>query len=146
MTGGRVLRLKKILKSEPFLLTYGDGVSRINIKTLVQYHLSSKKVITFTAVRPPARFGELKIKKNKVISFKEKPQTNQGWINGGFFIAKKKFFKFIKNDRDILEKKPLERAFKTGQLNAFMHQGLWKCMDTIRDKQVIEEVLKRKKI
>ena len=147
LTGGRLKRLENFINdNEDFFFTYGDGISTVNLKKLLNYHNKRKKIITVTAVRPPARFGELKIKKNKVISFKEKPQTNQGWINGGFFIAKKNFFKFIKNDRDILEKKPLERAFKTGQLNAFMHQGLWKCMDTIRDKQVIEEVLKRKKL
>ena len=99
-----------------------------------------KKAVTVTAVRPPARFGELKIKGNKVISFKEKPQINSGWINGGFFVAKKKFLKFIKNDSDILEKKPLELASKFGQFNAFKHQGFWKCMDTIRDKEYLNEL------
>ena len=87
----------------------------------------------------------MKINKNKVVAFKEKPQTNAGWINGGYFVAKK-FFNFIKGDKDILEKKPLEKAVKIGELNAFKHYGFWKCMDTIRDKQVIEEILKNKKL
>ena len=108
--------------------------------------IKKEKIITVTAVRPPARFGELRIVKDRVVSFKEKPQTNSGWINGGFFVARKKFFKFIRNDKDILEKKPLEKALKIGQLNAYKHRGFWKCMDTIRDKQVIEEVLKNKKL
>lgn len=147
LTGGRLKRLENFIQNdENFFFTYGDGISTVNLKRLLNYHNKRKKIITVTAVRPPARFGELKIKKNKVVSFKEKPQTNQGWINGGFFVAKKKFFKFIKNDKTILEKRPLEKAFKTGQLNAYKHDGFWKCMDTIRDKQVIEEILKKKKL
>jgi glucose-1-phosphate cytidylyltransferase len=146
-TGGRLKRLENYINdNENFFFTYGDGISNVNIKKLLNYHNKSKKIITVTAVHPPARFGELKLKKNKVVSFKEKPQTNQGWINGGFFVAQKKFFKFIKNDEDILEKKPLEKAFKSNQLNAFKHRGFWKCMDTIRDKQVIDQILKSKKI
>jgi glucose-1-phosphate cytidylyltransferase len=147
LTGGRLKRLAHYIdKNENFFFTYGDGISSVNIKKLLQYHKKKNKMITVTAVRPPARFGELKMKKDKVVSFKEKPQTNSGWINGGFFVAKKNFFNFIKNDNDILEKKPLEKALKIGQLSAFKHQGLWKCMDTIRDKQIIEDVLNKKKI
>ena len=146
LTGGRLKRLENYLKDkENFFFTYGDGISSVNLHKLLSCHLKMKKKITVTAVRPPARFGELKIKNNKVISFKEKPQINQGWINGGFFVANKSFLKFIKNDKDILEKKPLELASKTGQLNAFKHHGFWKCMDTIRDKQVMEEILKKKR-
>jgi glucose-1-phosphate cytidylyltransferase len=147
LTGGRLKRLETYFKNdENFFFTYGDGISSVNLKKLLEFHVKRKKIISVTAVHPPARFGELKIKMNKVVSFKEKPQTNQGWINGGFFVANTKFFNFINNDKDILEKKPLEKAFKTGQLNAFKHQGFWKCMDTIRDKQVIEEILKKKKL
>jgi len=146
-TGGRLKRLETYIKdNDNFFFTYGDGISNVNIKKLLSSHKKSKKIITVTAVHPPARFGELKLKKNKVVSFKEKPQTNQGWINGGFFVAQKKFFKFIKSDKDILEKKPLEKAFKYNQLNAFKHRGFWKCMDTIRDKQVIDQILRNKKI
>ena len=147
LTGGRLKRLEKYIeKDENFFFTYGDGVSSVNLKKLLKYHHQKKKIITVTAVRPPARFGELKINKNKVVAFKEKPQTNAGWINGGYFVARKKFFNFIKGDKDILEKKPLEKAVKIGELNAFKHYGFWKCMDTIRDKQVIEEILKDKKL
>tara|TARA_B100001027_G_C16247821_1_gene322874 strand:- start:838 stop:1578 length:741 start_codon:yes stop_codon:yes gene_type:complete len=146
LTGGRLKRLENYVNdNENFFFTYGDGISSVNLKKLLSHHKKMKKKITVTAVRPPARFGELKLKNNKVISFKEKPQINQGWINGGFFVAQKNFFKLIKNDFDILEKKPLESASKQGELNAFKHYGFWKCMDTIRDKQVIEEELKKKK-
>ena len=147
LTGGRLKRLENFIdENENFFFTYGDGVSSVNLKSLLKYHKKKKKIITVTAVRPPARFGELRIINDRVVSFKEKPQTNSGWINGGFFVARKKFFKFIKNDKDILEKKPLEKALKIGQLNAYKHSGFWKCMDTIRDKQVIEEILKNKKL
>ena len=147
INGGRLKRLENFIdENENFFFTYGDGVSSVNLKSLLKYHKKKKKIITVTAVRPPARFGELRIINDRVVSFKEKPQTNSGWINGGFFVARKKFFKFIKNDKDILEKKPLEKALKIGQLNAYKHRGFWKCMDTIRDKQVIEEILKNKKL
>ena len=98
-------------------------------------------MLTVTAVRPPARFGEISIKSNRVISFKEKPQVSQSWINGGFFVAKKEFLSLIKNDRTILEKKPLEEATKKNQLYAFKHHGFWKCMDTLRDKIELEDLM-----
>jgi len=125
------------------MFTYGDGISTVNLKELELFHKKHNKLITVTAVRPPARFGEMFIKKNKVISFKEKPQVTQGWINGGFFIAKYDFFDLIKNDLTILEKHPLEKASSTGQLQAFQYRGFWKCMDTKRDKDVLEEIYKK---
>ena len=97
-------------------------------------------------MRPPARFGELIIKNNKVKSFREKPQTNHGWINGGFFVANYNFFNFIKSDKDILEKSPLEKALKLKELNAFKHSGFWKCMDTVRDRNVLKEIYKKNKL
>ena len=127
------------------MFTYGDWVSNVNLKNLLKSHIKSKKIITVTAVRPPARFGELIIKKNKVKSFREKPQTNHGWINGGFFVANYNFFNFIKNDKDILEKSPLEKALKLKELNAFKHSGFWKCMDTVRDRNVLKEIYKKNK-
>ena len=146
LTGGRLKRVKPFLKkNEQFMFTYGDGISNVNIKNLLNSHKKSKKIITVTAVRPPARFGELIIKKNKVKSFREKPQTNHGWINGGFFVAKYNFFNFIKNDNDILEKSPLEKALKLKELNAFKHTGFWKCMDTLRDRNVLKEIYKKNK-
>ena len=110
LTGGRIKRMKKFInKDENFMFTYGDGVSNVNLRNLEKFHLKNKKIITVTAVRPPARFGEITIKNNRVNTFKEKPQVTEGWINGGFFVANYKFFKFIKGDRTILEREPLEK-------------------------------------
>ena len=140
-TGGRLLRLKNYLKDEKtFMLTYGDGVSNINIKKTLQFHNNHGKIATITAVRPPVRFGELKINKNKVKSFKEKPQVGQGWINGGFFIFNSEILDFIKNDQTMLEREPLEKLTKTGQLMAFEHKGFWQCMDTMRDKILLNKL------
>ena len=145
LTGGRLKKMDSFLQAnEDFMFTYGDGVSDINIKKLINFHKKHKKMITVTAVRPPARFGEINLKNNKVTSFKEKPQTGDGWINGGFFVAKKNFLKLIKNDKTILEKDPLEIASKTKSLFAFKHKGFWKCMDTLRDKEVLEDLHKKK--
>ena len=124
------------------MFTYGDGVSDVNLKKLENFHLKNKKLITVTSVRPPARFGEIKIRNNKVISFKEKPQVTDGWINGGFFVAKIKFLKSIRNDLEILEKKPLEQACKKNQLLAFKHEGFWKCMDVKRDRDELKKIYK----
>ena len=146
LTGGRIKRMAKFInKNEDFMFTYGDGVSNVNIKKLVQFYKNSKKLITVTAVRPPARFGEITIKNNRVNTFKEKPQVTTGWINGGFFISNYNFFKLIKNDKTILEREPLEQASKNNQLYAFKHKGFWKCMDTLRDKEVLEKIYKRNK-
>lgn len=145
LTGGRLKRAAKYLKkNEDFMFTYGDGISDVNLKKLVDFHKKHGKKITVTAVRPPARFGELKLKKNIVNSFKEKPQVGTGWINGGFFVAKQKFISLIKNDKTILEKTPLEKAVRQKELYAFKHYGFWKCMDTKRDKDIIEKIFKKK--
>ena len=145
MTGGRIKRMSKFInQNESFMFTYGDGVSNININNLKKFHKKNGKLITVTAVRPPARFGEITIRNNFVHTFKEKPQVSQGWINGGFFIAKDKFFDLIKGDKTILEKEPLEKAAKRKQLYAYKHSGFWKCMDTSRDKEVLEKILKKK--
>ena len=142
-TGGRLLRLKKYLNNEKtFMLTFGDGVSNINIKKAVRFHKNHGKMATITAVRPPVRFGELKISRNKVKSFKEKPHVGEGWINGGFFIFNNKVLNFIKDDQTMLEKEPLEKLTKTGQLMAFEHKGFWKCMDTMRDKILLNKLWK----
>ncbi len=133
MTGGRILRLKKYIKDENFLMTYGDGLSNINIKKLINLHLKKNKIATLTAVRPPARFGELKLLKNSVISFNEKPQVQLGWINGGFFVLNKKIFNYITDNKTIFEKKPLEVLSNINQLNAYKHYDFWQCMDTKRD-------------
>ena len=130
MTGGRIKRLKNILKDERFMLTYGDGVSNLNLKKLLNFHKKNKKMVTLTAVRPPARFGAIKIKGNQVNYFKEKSKLDEGWINGGFFVIEPKFLKFIKNDKTFLEKEPLEKVAKIKELMAFKHLGFWQCMDT----------------
>ena len=145
MTGGRVLRLKKYLSDENFLMTYGDGVSNINLKKLINFHLKSKKIITLTAVRPPARFGAIKIKKNMVFSFREKSKLDEGWINGGFFVINSNFFKYIKNDKTYLEREPLEKVSRNKQLSAFKHEGFWHCMDTKRDKENLDKIYKKNK-
>ena len=144
-TGGRVLRLKKYLKNEPFLLTYGDGVSDININKLIKFHKKNKKMVTVTAVRPPARFGALEIRGNKVTKFKEKNIVGESWINGGFFVVNPEFFKFLKNDRTILERAPLEKVTKIKQLSAFKHPGFWQCMDHKSDKDILDKMIKQKK-
>ena len=128
------------------MLTYGDGVSSINITKLVKFHKSHGKIATVTAVRPPVRFGELQISKNTVRSFKEKPQATSGWINGGYFVFNSEIFKYIKNDQTMLEKEPLQKLAKLGQLKAFKHQGFWQCMDTLRDKELLNKIIKSRKI
>ncbi len=145
LTGGRLKRINKYLdKDETFMFTYGDGVSNVNIRKLLRFHFQKKKLITVTAVRPPARFGEIIIQNDRVKSFKEKPQVTNGWINGGFFVANKKFLKFIKGDNDILERKPLETVCKKKLLVAFKHKGFWKCMDVKRDRDELQLLFKKR--
>lgn len=144
MTGGRIKRLQKYLKKDKFFLTYGDGVSNVNIKKLLKFHNAAKGLATLTAVRPPARFGVIKINGKRVSVFREKSSLDVGWINGGFFIFEPEIFKFIKSDKTILEKEPLTRLGSLKKLNAFKHQGFWYCMDTIRDKEIIENSKKFK--
>ena len=145
MTGGRLKRLKKYLKDETFLMTYGDGLSDVNIKKLVKFHKRGKKLVTLTAVRPPARFGAIKLKGNTISSFKEKSKLDEGWINGGFFVMEPKFLNYIKSDQTFLEREPLEKACKKRQLSALKHNGFWYCMDTKRDKDNLEEIFKKGK-
>ena len=146
-TGGRLLRLFSYLKNEKtFMLTYGDGLSNQNINQLIKFHKSHGKIATITAVRPPVRFGELNLKKNKVSSFKEKPQSSTGWINGGFFVFNRNIFDFIKNDQTMLEREPMEKLSKMGQLMAYKHEGFWQCMDTMRDKNLLNKMLKNRKV
>jgi glucose-1-phosphate cytidylyltransferase len=140
MTGGRVKRLKSFIGNEPFMLTYGDGVSNIDLDALLNFHKSHGKMVTVSAVHPVARFGELNIEDQKVVTFQEKPQITQGWINGGYFIIEPSFFDLIDNDKTILEREPLERAAKIGELMAYHHDGFWQCMDTKRDRDSLEEL------
>ena len=141
MTGGRVKRMKEYIGNETFLLTYGDGLSNVNLNELIEFHRSHGKMVTVTAVHPGARFGELDISNNNnVFSFKEKPQMVKGWINGGFFVIEPSFFNLLKDDTTILEKEPLEIAAERGELMAFKHNGFWQCMDTKRDKELLEDL------
>jgi len=146
MTGGRLKRLKKYIGKETFMMTYGDGLSNINLKKLLKFHKKNKKLVTLTAVRPPARFGALKLKGRYVNYFKEKSRLDEGWINGGFFVMEPEFLKLIKNDNTYLEREPLEKVTKKRQLAAFRHEGFWQCMDTKRDKDKLNKILNSKKI
>jgi glucose-1-phosphate cytidylyltransferase len=140
MTGGRVKRMSSFIGNETFLLTYGDGVADINIEELIKFHKSHGKLITVSAVHPAARFGEIDIKDSRVISFQEKPQLQDGWINGGYFVVEPEFFEYIEGDQTLLEREPLERAAKDGQLMAYAHKGFWHCMDTKRDHELLESM------
>ncbi len=140
MTGGRLKRLRQVIGEEPFMLTYGDGLCDINIPDLLGFHYDHKKMITVTAVRPQARFGELEIRDGLVTSFEEKPQLHQGWINGGFFVVEPEFLSLIDDDSTYLEREPLERAVAMGEFMAYQHCGFWQCMDTKRDQQLLEKL------
>ena len=128
------------------MMTYGDGLSNINLEKLLKFHKKNKKLVTLSAVRPPARFGVLTLNGQKVSYFKEKSKLDEGWINGGFFVMEPEFLKFIKNDNTYLEREPLEEATKRGQLLAFRHEGFWQCMDTKRDMDRLNKILNSKKI
>lgn len=140
MTGGRVKRLQSYIGNETSFLTYGDGVSDINIEQLLKFHRSHGKMVTLTAVRPQARFGELHLDGLEVKEFQEKPQLHNGWINGGFFVIEPEFFSLIDGDDTFLEREPMEQLAKMGELMAFRHEGFWQCMDTNRDKVYLEKL------
>jgi glucose-1-phosphate cytidylyltransferase len=143
MTGGRIKRLKSFIGNEPFMLTYGDGVADIDIDKLLKFHKKHGKMVTLTSVRPSARFGDLEFDGDCVSSFQEKPQLHEGWINGGFFICEPEVFDFIDNDSQMFEREPLERVVKAGELMAYKHQGFWHCMDTKRDRDLLESMWKQ---
>jgi glucose-1-phosphate cytidylyltransferase len=145
MTGGRLKRLKKHIGQETFMMTYGDGLSNVNLKKLLKFHKKNKKLVTLTAVRPPTRFGALQLKGDLVNCFKEKSKIDENWINGGFFVIEPGFFKFLKNDHTVLERRPLESTAKKKQLVAFRHEGFWQCMDTKKDKDVLNKILSKRK-
>ena len=145
MTGGRIKRLKDYIGNETFMLTYGDGVSDINIKDLVSFHTNHKKMVTISAVRPPARFGSIKLEGTKVKTFREKSQLDESWINGGFFVLEPSFFDLIDGDNTVLERDPLDKALALNQMMGFKHEGFWQCMDNIRDKALLENLIKNRK-
>ena len=144
MTGGRLKRLKDYLYNERFFLTYGDGLSNINIRKLLDQHIKSSKLITMSIVRPPARFGVLEINEQNVLTkFEEKPQLSSGWINGGFFVVEPSFLDFCLSDDEMLEREPINRALNKSQISAYKHFGFWKCMDTLRDKKELEKIFNK---
>jgi len=139
MTGGRLLRLKPNLQSGgTFMLTYGDGVSDVDITALLAFHRNHGRLATVTAVRPSARFGGMQLRDGNVLDFKEKPQSGEGWINGGFFVFEPAVFDYLKDDATVLEGSPLENLARDGQLMAYEHTGYWQCMDTIRDRDALQ--------
>lgn len=140
MTGGRVKRMQPFINDETCMLTYGDGVADIDLDALLAFHRSHGKMVTVSAVRPVARFGELELDGERVASFQEKPQLHDGWVNGGFFVIEPSFFDLIKGDSTLLEREPLEKAAKLGELMAFRHEGFWRCMDTKRDHDLLESL------
>jgi glucose-1-phosphate cytidylyltransferase len=140
LTGGRIKRLAPYLGNETFMLTWGDGVSDVNLHDLLKFHKSHGKLATLTAVRPPARFGHLNFNGDQVIQFSEKPQTAEGWINGAFFVLEPGVFDYIDGDDTQWEKEPMERLAADGQLMAYKHSSFWQCMDTLRDKRLLEDL------
>ena len=144
LTGNRIKKLKKYLNGKNFMLTYGDGLSNVNLKKLLKFHYKHKKLVTVTAVHPPARFGELEINDHKVTNFEEKPQLQRGWINGGFFVFKKEFLDLIPNKSVMLEREPLKYALKKKQFVAYKHKDFWQCMDNRRDHSNLEKLSKLK--
>ena len=143
LTGKRIKKLRKYFtKNENFFVTYGDGVSDINLDKLFKFHIKNKKIATLTAVHPPARFGELELSGSKLVKFDEKPQLTKGWINGGFFVFNSKIFNFLSNKNEMLEREPVQRLLRKKNFMAYKYHGFWMCMDTSRDKIVLEKILK----
>ncbi len=140
LTGGRLKRLAPHIPNETFMMTWGDGVSDVNLDDLLAFHRSHGRLATLTAVRPPARFGHLDLKGDQVGEFSEKPQTGEGWINGAFFVLEPGVLDYIEGDQTQWEREPLERLAKDGQLMAYRHYSFWQCMDTLRDKKLLQEL------
>jgi glucose-1-phosphate cytidylyltransferase len=140
MTGGRIKRVAQYLGEEDFCCTYGDGISDVNITALIEFHKQHGKLATLTATQPPGRFGALKLSGNNILSFQEKPQGDGSWINGGFFILSPKVLDYISDDHTIWEREPMDRLANEGQIAAFFHSGFWQPMDTMRDKNYLEEL------
>jgi glucose-1-phosphate cytidylyltransferase len=140
MTGGRVRRLKPLLDDGTFMVTYGDGLGAVDMQALLAFHRSHGKLATVTAVRPPARFGGLTLEDGLVREFSEKPQSGEGWINGGFFVFEPGVFDLLRDDSTVLEREPLEQLARRGQLAGFRHEGFWQPMDTVRERQLLESL------
>ncbi|TMG79641.1 MAG: glucose-1-phosphate cytidylyltransferase [Betaproteobacteria bacterium] len=140
MTGGRIRRVQRFIGDQPFCLTYGDGVSDVNIRELIDFHRNQRTLATLTAIKSPGRFGALDLTHNKITNFREKPEGDGGWINGGFFVLSPEVLQYLGGDETVWEREPLERLARDGQLSAFRHTGFWQCMDTLRDKVHLEEL------
>jgi len=145
MTGGRLKKIEKYVDNETFCFTYGDGLSNVNISKLIDFHKKKGKIATVTTVQPPGRFGMLDVENDKVLSFKEKPDGDGNWINGGYFVLEPKIFNYLQDDSTIWEREPLEKLAKEGQLSAFKHKSFWQPLDTLRDKITLEELWKTNK-
>jgi glucose-1-phosphate cytidylyltransferase len=144
MTGGRLLRMRSYLQGETFIVTYGDGVSNVDIRKLIAFHRDNGKLATLTAVRPPARFGGLDLDGPNVRTFTEKPQVGEGWINGGYIVLEPEIFSYFEDDATILETHVLERVASDGQLAAYCHDDFWQCMDTLRDVRHLNTMWEQK--
>jgi glucose-1-phosphate cytidylyltransferase len=143
MTGGRIKRISKYLQDEPFIMTYGDGVSDVDINALITHHQTSGKLATLTAIQPGGRFGMLELSNDNLVEqFKEKSVEDGGWINGGFMVLQPEVLNYIKDDSTIFERDPLETLASQGQLSAYKHYGFWQCMDTLRDKELLDKLWK----
>lgn len=143
MTGGRLKKFENLIFDEDFMVTYGDGLCDVNLNKLIKFHKKHKKISTVTAVHPPGRFGNLDIKNSRVVSFNEKHQLEESWINGGFFVFKKEIFKELKSSNTVLELEPMKKLAKKKQLMAYKHDGFWQCMDTPREKILLENLWKK---
>lgn len=144
-TGGRIKRLVPHMGDETFMLTWGDGVGAVDLKALLDFHRSHGKLATLTAVRPPARYGHLEIDGNQIVEFSEKPQAAEGWINGAFFVLEPEIANYIEGDDTLFEREPLQRLAAEGQLMAYHHEDFWACMDTLRDKVMLESLWESEK-
>lgn len=140
MTGGRIKRLAPFLGDDTFMLTWGDGVSNVDLHKLLEFHRSHGKLATVTAVRPPARYGYMEFDGDRVVQFAEKPQAKEGWINGAFFVLEPEVFDYIDGDEQMWEQEPMERLAKNNQLMAYKHNSFWQCMDTLREKYILESL------
>lgn len=140
MTGGRIKRVAEYLGDEPFMVTYGDGIADIDLGSVLKLHQKEKRIATVSAVRPPARFGQIRLDNTKVVGFAEKPQADSGWINGGFFVLDSKIKKYISDDDTVFEREPLETLAAEGMLSSYQHNGFWQCMDTVRDVELLQSL------
>jgi glucose-1-phosphate cytidylyltransferase len=140
LTGGRIKRLQPYIGQDAFMLTWGDGVSDVDLAALLDFHRAHGKLATVTTVRPPARFGHMEFDGDRVVRFSEKPQTSEGWINGAFFVLEPEVFDYIAGDMTQWEHEPMERLAGDGQLMAYKHEGFWQCMDTLRDKKLLQSL------